>query len=218
MSCNDKGIIVLIFTYPPPLNSLPVGSSGKESACQCRGCRFHPWVGKVPWRGHGNLLQYSCLENPMDRGAWWASIYRVSQSLTQLKWLSTHASPNILNNNQIFSFNKLMAFGASRVGKIFVFQSLSHVWLFATPWTAVHQAFLSFTIFQSLLKLMSFELVMTYNHLILCHPLLLLPSIFPRIRVLSNESALSIRWPKYWGFSFSISPSNEYSGLVFFKI
>ena len=121
------------------------------------------------------------------QGAWWAPIYRVSQSLTQLKWLSTHASPNILNNNQIFSFNKLMAFGASRVGKIFVFQSLSHVWLFATPWTAAHQAFLSFTISQSLLKLMSFELVMSSNHLIPWSPLLLLLSIFPSIRVFPND-------------------------------
>ena len=97
-------------------------------------------------------------------------------------------------------------------------QSLSHVWLFATPWTAAHQASLFITNSQSLLKLMSIELVMPSNHLILCGPLLLLPSIFPRIRVFSNESVLRIRWPKYWSFSFSISPSNEYSGLISFKI
>ena len=90
-------------------------------------------------------------------------------------------------------------------------QSLSHVQLFATLWTAVHQASLSITNSQSLLKLMSIELVMPSNHLILCHPLLLPPSIFPSIRVFSNESVLHIRWPKYWNFSFSIRPSNEYS-------
>ena len=86
------------------------------------------------------------------------------------------------------------------------------------PWTAALRAFLSFTISQSLLKLMSIESMMSSNHLILCHPLLLLPSIFPSIRVFSIESALLIRWPKYWSFSLSISPSNEYSGLISFRI
>ena len=95
-------------------------------------------------------------------------------------------------------------------------QSLSQVKLFATPWTAAHQASLSHS--QSLLKLMSIELVRPSNHLILCHPLLLLPSILPSIRVFSNESGLCIRWPKYWSFSFRISPSNEYSGLISFWI
>ena len=87
-----------------------------------------------------------------------------------------------------------------------------------TPWTVARQAFLSFTLSRSLLKLMSIESVMPPNHLILCRHLLLLPSIFPSIRVFSNESALRIRWPKYWSFSFSISPSNEYSGLISFRI
>ena len=96
-------------------------------------------------------------------------------------------------------------------------QSLSHVWLFATPWTAAQQASLSITNCRSLLKLMSIALVIPSNHLILCQPILLLPSIFPSIRVFSNESALCIRWPKYWSFSFSISPSNEYSGLISFR-
>ena len=99
-----------------------------------------------------------------------------------------------------------------------VVQSLSHVRLFVTPWTAARQAPLSFTMPLSLHKLMSIELVMLSNHLILCHLLLLLPSIFPSIRVFSNESALSIRWPEYWSFSFSISPANEYSGLISFRI
>ena len=92
------------------------------------------------------------------------------------------------------------------------------VQLFVTPWTAAHQASLSITNSQSLLKLMSIKLVMPSNHLILCRPLLLLPSIFPSIRVFSNESTLHTRWPKYWSFSFSISPSNEYSGLISFRI
>ena len=90
--------------------------------------------------------------------------------------------------------------------------------LFASPWTAAHQASLSITNFYSLLKLMSIESVMPSNHLIFCCPLLFLPSIFPSIRVFSNESVLRIRWPKYWSFSFSISPSNEYSGLISFRM
>ena len=97
-------------------------------------------------------------------------------------------------------------------------QLLSRVRLFVTPWTAAHQAFLSNTNSWSLLKLMSIELVMLFNHLILCHPLLLLLSVFPSIRVFSSESILPIRWPKYWSFSFSISPSSKYSGLIFFKM
>ena len=96
--------------------------------------------------------------------------------------------------------------------------SLSRVRLFATPWTAAHQASLSISNSQSLPKLMSIESVMPSNHLILCRPLLLPPAIFPSIRVFSNESALHIRWPKYWSFSFSINPSSEYSGLVSFKM
>ena len=95
-----------------------------------------------------------------------------------------------------------------------VVQLLSHVWIFATPWTAACQASLSFTVSWSLHRLMSIELIMTSSHLILSRPLLLLPSIFPSIGVFSNVSALCIRWPKYWSFSFSISPSNEYSGLI----
>ena len=97
-------------------------------------------------------------------------------------------------------------------------QLLSHVQLFVTPWTAAGQVSLSFTISQSLLKLMSIELVMLYNHLVLCHPLLFLPLIFPSIRVFFNKLAVCIRWPKYWSFSLSINPSNEYSGLISFRI
>ena len=95
-------------------------------------------------------------------------------------------------------------------------QSLSCVWLFATPWTTARQASLSITNCQSLLK--PIELVMSSNHLILCHPLLLLPSIFPSIRVFSSKSALRIRWPKYWSFSLNINPSNEHPGLISLRI
>ena len=99
----------------------------------------------------------------------------------------------------------------------FVSVSCSVMYDSASPWTAACQASLSITNSQSLLRLMSIKMVMPSNHLILCHPLLLLPWIFPSIRVFSNESALRIRWPKYWSFSFSISPSNEYSGLISFR-
>ena len=102
--------------------------------------------------------------------------------------------------------------------KCFFVRSLSCLWLFVTPWTAARQAFISFTISQSLLKLMSIESVMPSNHLILCPPHLLLPSVFPSIRIFSNELVLHIRWPWYCSFSFSISPSSEYSGLISFRM
>ena len=97
-------------------------------------------------------------------------------------------------------------------------QSLSRVQLFETPWAAACQASLSVTNSRSLLKLISIHSVLPSNHLILCRPLLFLPSVFPSIRVFSNESALGIRWPKYWSFSFSISPANEHSGLISFRM
>ena len=109
-------------------------------------------------------------------------------------------------------YSELISFQFSSV------QSLSHVRLFATPCIAAHQASLSITNSQSSLKLMSIESVVPFNHLVLCHPLILPPSTFPNIRVFSSESALCIRWPKYWSFSFSISPSSEHSGLIFFRI
>ena len=120
--------------------------------------------------------------------------------------------------NSIFNWNLLIQTIFERIALKHQFssvQSLSRVWLFATPWTAAHQASLSIIDSWSLLKLMSIELVMPSNHLILCCPLLLPPSIFPSIRVFSNESVLYIRWPKYWSFSFNISPSSEHSGLIF---
>ena len=111
-----------------------------------------------------------------------------------------------------------MRFPAHHLGGIFwSFSSVAQLCQ-STPRTAAHQASLSFINSQSLLKLMSIKSVMPSSHLILCHPLLLLPSIFPSIRVFSNESVLHIRWPKYWSFSFSVSPSKEYSGLIYFRI
>ena len=97
-------------------------------------------------------------------------------------------------------------------------QALSPVWLFVIPWAAACQVSLSFTVSQNLFRLMSIESVMLSNHFILCRPLLLLPSIFSSIRVFSNQSFLCIRWPRYWSFSFSISPSNECSGLISFTM
>ena len=128
-----------------------------------------------------------------------------------------HVSAREVENERHFAGRE----GQSRRGRKWWFslvQFLSRVWLSVTPWTAAHQASLSITNSQSLPKLMSIELVMPSNHLTLCHPLLLLPSIFPSISIFSNEAALHIRWPKYWSFSFSISPSNEYSGLISFRI
>ena len=148
--------------------------------------------------GNDNPLQCSCLENPRQGWeAWWGAVYGVAQSRTWLKWCSCSSS--------IVEVARSV-------------QSLSHVQLFVTPWKAAHQAFLSITNSQSLLKFMSTELVMPSNHLILCHPCLLLPSIFPNIRVFSDESVLHIRWPKYWTFSFNIWPSNEYSGSISFRM
>ena len=132
---------------------------------------------------------------------WGKSVFFLLRPLTD--WMRpTH----IMNGNLFYS---------KSVGG--VVQSLSRVQLFDTSWTAAQQVPLSFTIFQSLLKLMSIESMMPSNHLVLCHPFFLLPSIFPNIKVFSKESALHIRWPKCWSFSFRISPSNEYSELISFR-
>ena len=125
----------------------------------------------------------------------------------------------------VFNFSSLKFLFGSIFCFLFIFwvqfssvQSLSRVWLFATPWIAARQASLSITNFRSPHKPMCTELVMPSNHLILCHPLLLLPSIFPSMRVFSKASVLHNRWPKYWSFNFNISPSNEHSGLISFRI
>ena len=139
----------------------------------------------------------------------WKWLFENGQAVDPIFWLINHlfsiatfASENLLDFFSWFSSVQL----------------LCRVWLFVTPWTAVCQASLSITNSRSPPKPMSIESVMPSNHLILCHPLLFLPSIFPSIRVFSSESALRIRWPKYWSLGFSISPSNEYLGLISFRI
>ena len=141
-----------------------------------------------------------------------------SQSLTpdstNIFWFSRFLR-KISRNIYLYVLHSLVGKSSHNFSSV---QSLSHVQLFGTPWTTVYQASLSITNSWSLLKLMSIELVMPSNHLNLCRPLLLLPSIFPSIRVFSDESVLCIRWPKYWSISLSISPFNEYSGLISFRI
>ena len=114
-------------------------------------------------------------------------------------------------------YNVVLVSAVYQCKSAIVVQSLSRVWLFATPWTVAHQASLSFTIFWSFLKLIFTWSVMPFNHLILCHPLFLLPSVFSSTGVFSNDLALRSRWSKYWCFSFSLSPSSEYSGLISFR-
>ena len=138
---------------------------------------------------------------------------RLSETPPTWVWMSRERATRLQSQNL---GGKL--WGGGSLPLDMVMMSLSRVRLCATPWTAARQASLSITISWSLLKLMSIESVMPSNHLILCLPLLLLLSIFPSIRVFSNGSALCIRWTKYWSFSFSLSPSNEYSGLISFRI
>ena len=156
-----------------------------------------PELGRSPGGGRVNTLQHSCLKNPHGL-----------RSLAGYSPQGCHKKLDIGHD-----WNDL-----THMHTRFVVQSLTHVQLFSTPWTAALQASLSFSISLSLLELKSTESVMPSNHFILCHPLLLLPSIFPSIRVFSSESILCIGWPKCWSFSFSISPSNEYSGLVSFRM
>ena len=159
--------------------------SGKEFACNAGDSGDTgsvPGLGTSPGGGSSNPLQYFCLENSMDRGAWWATVHEITKSQTLL---STHTVKSECE----------LQIPVSSV------QSFSRVQLLATPWTAACQASLSITNSRSLLKLLTIESVMPSNHLILCHPLLLPPSIFSSIRVFSNESILCIKWPKYWSFT-----------------
>ena len=152
-----------------------------------------PGSERSPGGGNGNQLQYSCLENPYgQRSLVSYTVHGVTKCQTQLRdWAQTIISS---------------------------VQSLSRVWLFVIPWTPAHQASLSIANSQCPPRPMSIESVMPSNHLILCRPLLLLPSIFPNMRVFSIESVLHIRWPEYWSFSFNISPSDEHSGLISFRM
>jgi len=185
--------------------SFPTDSVGKESTGNAGdGGRheFIPGSGRSPGGGCGNPLQYSCLENTTEREVWWAIVHRVAKSKTQVKKWNTHTR---MHTRQGY----ILAFCLFNLYAEFsTVQSLSHIQLFVTSRTAAHQASLSIINTQSLLKFMSIESVMSSNHLILCHPLLLLPSVFASIRVFSNELVLPIRWPKYWSFSFNISPFN----------
>ena len=158
----------------------------------------------------------------MDRGAWRPTVHGVAKSWTQLSdWhLSTETPLNSGRPPHITGTNSplFLPLHLDNILLFVVVQSISHVWLFVTPWATAHQVSLPFTISQSLLKLTSIELVMPSNNLILHFPLLLLLSIFPSIRVFPNESALHMRWPKYWSFSLNISHSDEYSALISFRM
>ena len=162
-----------------------------------------PGSGRSPGGGRGNLLQCSCLENPMDRGDGRATVHGVTKGQTRLEWLSTHPCTQIILHNLYY-----VQFSS-------VAQSCKTV---CDPMDRTAPGFPVHHKLPDLLKLsLSIESVMPSNHVILCH-LLLLPSIFPRIRVFSNKSPLHIRWPKDWSFSFNISPSNEYSRLISFRM
>ena len=149
-----------------------------------------------------------------------SSVHRIIQTRT-LEWVAISSSRGSYWHRDWISTSYFSRTGRQVLDHyhhLSSVQLLSRVRLFATPWTAAHQASLSITNSRSLLKLMSIESVMPSSHLLLCSSLPLLPSTCPRIRVFSNESVLLIRWPKYWSFGFNISPSNEYSGLIFFRI
>ena len=203
-----------------PLNTTLLCTFGKESTCNAGNPGSIPGLGRYPGEGLGYPLQYSDLENSMDY-----TVHGVENSWTQLS--NFHFFYYVLlifrvHVNVWQKTTKLCKAIILQLKKINLknssVQSLSCVRLFVTPRTVAHQASLSITNSQSLFKLMSIESVMPSNHLILCHPLLLPPSIFPGIMVFSSESVLHIRWPKYWSFSFSINPSYEYSGLISFRM
>ena len=177
----------------------PGGSDQKESACNAGDLGLIPGLGRSPRGGHGNPLQYSCLENPREQTNLEGYVHEVAKGRTRLSDSAQHRVHN-------FSVS------------ISSVQSLSRLQLFVTPWITAHQASLSITNTQSSLKLMSIESVVLSSYLFLCRPLLLLPPIPPSIRDFSNESTLRMRWPKYWSFSFSISPSNEHPGLISFRM
>ena len=170
--------IYILYLHSLPLQFIVkisrIGSAGKESACSTGDSGLIPGSGRSPGEGKGNPLQYSCLENPMDRGAWWAAVHEVAVSdMTERLWLS-------LSLSVLYSRSLLVIYFIYQFSSV---QSLSRVRLFVTPWITAHQASLSITNSRSSLKLMSIESVMPSSHLILCRPLLLLPPIPPSIRV-----------------------------------
>ena len=192
----------------------PWNSPGKNTGV---GCHFLLWGNFLTQRSNPCLLHCRqilyCLSHQGSplvlklHSIWWGSVaICFSHSLFVLALILSHKLQCFLSKDACIEVRNFSSV-----------QSLSCIWPFATTWTAAHQASLSITNSWDSLKLMSIKSVMPSNHLILCHPLLLLPSIFPSIRVFSKESVLCIRWPKYWSFYFSISPSNEHSGLISFR-
>ena len=187
---------------------------------------------KSPWQNYPSITTFTTIEEPstkfqLEKYILLSPLLKALHIWTQFFPASSprapHLKPLLPSNISLirYTFHSLNISGMPTFSQVLGINSvdfLSHVWLFATPWTAACQASLSITNSRRLLKLMSTEPVIPSNHLILCQALLLLPSIFPSIRVFSNESVLCIRWPKEWSFSFSISPSNEYSGLISFKV
>ena len=178
----------------------------------------HSWVTSLSlftfmhWRRNGNPFQCSCLENPREGGAWWAAIYGVAQSWTWLKQLSTSSSRDSVRFIWEASDNDDQGARCCCCSVVKSCLALCNAMDCSIPGLAVPYYLLE------LPRFMITELVILSNHLLLCCPLLLLPKIFPSIRVFSNESAVQIRWPKYWHFSFSSSPSKEYSGLISLRI
>ena len=170
--------------------SIPQWLSGKGSTSNAKNSGLIPESGRSPREGNDNPHQYSCLQNPTDRGTWWATVHGVAKEL--------HMTLQLSNKVQFSSVAQSCL-------------TLCHLMNHSMPGFPITNSW-------SLPGLMSIESMMLSNHSILCCPLLLLPSIFPRIRVFSTELFLCIRWPKYWSFSFSISPSNEYSGLISFRM
>ena len=186
-----------------PVYRLPRLLSDKESTCQCRGNRklaFDSWVRHISWRRKWELDPVFFTGKSHEQRS--LVVCKGPVGLQSVTWLSESTVQHIPRYSVQFSS----------------VQSLSRVWLFATPLITAHQASLSITSSQSLLKLMPIESVMPSSHLILCCPLLLLPPTTPSMRVFSNKSTLHMRWPKYWSFSFSISPYNEHPGLISFRM
>ena len=207
-------LCMLLFRHPVMSNSLWLhGLQHTRPPCPSSPPGVHPSLCPFNWWCHPTISSFvtpfSCPQ--LFQASWSFPMSWLFESGGQSIGASASASvlPMSIQGN-VVSLLYYIQFSSA--------QSLSRVQLFETPWTAAHQTSLSITNDRSLLKLTSIESVMPSNHLILCHPFLLPPSIFPSIRVFSNESVLCIRWPKYWSFSFSISPSNEYSGLISFRM